>query len=145
MQTLPMCFRRKWKLHDCRTVPSGGQPSPSETCRHQNGSLYYKPTPTFFTELYKSKIQTTMNRKCKWTSFPQKLKSYIWIKVLTLHMLCHNPVVEQPVVFHGALHHFYQQVVSSSPWGMRLAFWLLSIFQTWQQEQKIEDVSQKLL
>lgn len=66
-------------------------------------------------------------------------------ELLTLHVLCHDPVVEQPVVFHRALHHFHQQVVSSSPGGVGFALWLLSVLQTGQQEQEVEDVSQELL
>lgn len=65
--------------------------------------------------------------------------------VLTLHVLRHDPVVEEPVVLHGALHRLHQQVIGCGPGGMRLALGLSSVCQARQQEQEVVDVTQELL
>lgn len=64
---------------------------------------------------------------------------------LTLHVLRHDPVVQQPVVLHRALHHLHQQVVRRGAGRRTLAFGLLSVLQARQEEEQVVRVSQELL
>lgn len=65
--------------------------------------------------------------------------------ILTLHVLRHDPVVEQPVVLHRALHHLNQQVVGGRPCRVGLALGLSPVGQAGQEEEEVVDVPQKLL
>lgn len=65
--------------------------------------------------------------------------------VLTLHVLRHDPVVEQPVVLHRALHRLHQQVVGGGPGSVRLALGLSAVCQAGQEEEEVVDVTQELL
>lgn len=64
---------------------------------------------------------------------------------LTLHVLRHHPVVQQPVVLHRALHRLHQQVVGGGAGGVRLALGLRAVGQAGQQEEQVVDVAQELL
>lgn len=64
---------------------------------------------------------------------------------LTLHVLRHHPVVQQPVVLHRALHRLHQQVVGGGAGGVRLALGLCAVGQAGQQEEQVVDVAQELL
>lgn len=66
-------------------------------------------------------------------------------RVLTLHVLRHDPVVEQAVVLHGALHRLHQEVVGGGAGGVRLALGLGAVGQAGQQEQQVVHVAQELL
>lgn len=74
-----------------------------------------------------------------------RLKGSEGAGVLTLHVLRHDPVVQQPVVLHRALHRLHQQVVGGGPGGVRLALGLGAVRQAGQQEQEVVDVAQELL
>lgn len=65
--------------------------------------------------------------------------------VLTLHVLWHHPVVEQPVVLHRALHRLHQQVVGGGAGSVGFAFGLSAVGQAGQQEEEVVDVPQELL
>ena len=60
-------------------------------------------------------------------------------------MLRHDPVVEQPVVLHRALHRLHQQVVGGGSGSVRLALGLSAVRQAGQQEEEVVDVPQELL
>lgn len=65
--------------------------------------------------------------------------------VLTLHVLWHHPVVEQPVVLHRALHRLHQQVVGGGAGSVGFAFGLSAVGQAGQQEEEVVDIPQELL
>lgn len=65
--------------------------------------------------------------------------------VLTLHVLRHHPVVQQPVVLHGALHRLHQQVVGCSTGRVGFALGLGTVGEAGQQEQEVVNVAEELL
>ncbi len=69
----------------------------------------------------------------------------LMVVALTLHVLWHDPVVQQSVVLHRTLHHLHQQVVGCGAGRGTLAFGLLSVLQAGQQEQQVIRVPEELL
>lgn len=70
---LLMYFRRKWKLHDCSTAHNVAS-HPHHKHRIFRTRVHITNTLLFsLLNFINPKIQnkTKMNRKCKWTSFPQ--------------------------------------------------------------------------
>lgn len=60
-------------------------------------------------------------------------------------MLRHDPVVQEPVVLHRALHRLHQQVVGGGPGGVGFAFGLSAVGEAGQEEEQVVDVTQELL
>lgn len=60
--------------------------------------------------------------------------------ILTLHVLRHDPVVEQSVVLHRALHSLYQQVVGSGSGSVGLALGLSAVSKAGEEEKEVVDV-----
>lgn len=66
-------------------------------------------------------------------------------RALTLHVLRHDPVVQQAVVVGRALDRLYQQVVGGGAGGVRLALGLRTVGQAGQQEEEVVHVPQEVL
>lgn len=92
----------------------------------------------------KSEYQVKLNL-VNFFNFYLNEKPYKGTSVLTLHVLRHDPVVEQPVVLHRALHRLHQQVVGGGPGSVRLALGLSAVCQAGQEEEEVVDVPQELL
>lgn len=60
-------------------------------------------------------------------------------------MLGHDPVVEQPVVLHRALHRLHQQVVGGGSGGVGFALGLRAIGQAGEEKEEVVDVPEELL
>lgn len=64
---------------------------------------------------------------------------------VTLHVLSHDPVVQQSVVLHRALEHLSEQVVGGGAGSVALTLGLQAIGEAGQQEEHVVDITQELL
>lgn len=67
------------------------------------------------------------------------------MKLFTLHVLRHDPIMEQPIVFYRALHCLHQQIIGGGPCSVGLALGLSTVNQTGEEEEEVVDIPQKLL